>query len=122
MIGWFGPFFRGGAVDLFQCRFPHGAPFGVFFFPLFDTIHFGGIEEVGREFGEAAMGANGASESGESLGEIVRAAAITGEMAEAGMVWAPYDAANGGPARRATEAAGSAARGFYHRFTFCLPG
>ena len=122
MVGGLGPFFCRGAINLFQCRFPHGAPFGVFLFALFDTIHFGGIEEVGREFGEAAMGANGASKSGESLGEIVRAAAITGEMAEAGTVWTAQGAASGGPAWRAREAAGSAARGFYHRFTFCLPG
>ena len=85
MVGWLRPFFRDGAIDL-QRRFPQGAPFGVFFFTLLDAIHFGGIEEMGRKFSHAAMGANGAVERGERLGEIIRAAAVTGEGAEEGVV------------------------------------
>ena len=86
MVVWFRPFFRDGAIDAFQCRFPHSAPFGVLFASLFDTIDFGGIEEAGREFSHAPMSANGAVESGERLGEIIRAAMVAGEVAQAGMV------------------------------------
>ena len=78
MVGWFRPFMRRGAIDLFQLRFPHGPPFGVFFFALFDAVDFSGVEEMGGEFGHAPVGANGAAESGKRLGEIVGAAAITG--------------------------------------------
>jgi hypothetical protein len=90
-------------------------------FALLDAIHFGGVEEMGGEFGHALVGANGAAESVKRLGEIVGATAITGEVAQAGMVWAPVEGASGWPARRAAEAASSTVRRFYQRFTFSLP-
>ena len=68
MVGWFRPFFRGGTIDPFQCWFPHGTPFGVLFASLFDTVDFGGIEEVRGEFGHAPMSANGAGQGGQGLG------------------------------------------------------
>jgi hypothetical protein len=65
---------------------------------LFDTIHFGGIEEVGREFGETPVSANGARHGGQCLGEIIGSTPITGEVAQAGMERSPEDAASGWPA------------------------
>ncbi len=121
MGGRFRPFFRGGAIYRFQCWFPHGVPFGVRFALLFDTIHFGGIEEVGSEFGETPMSANGTVESRESLGKIIRSAPVSREVTQAGMADAPQDTSVGRPAGGATEPASSTANRFYHSVTFSLP-
>src|SRR5437879_11151580 len=93
--------------DAVQGRFPHGAPFGVFFASLLEAVELGGVEELGREFGEPPVSANGAREGSQGLGELIRSTPITGEVAQAGMVWPPHDAASIWPAWKATDPASS---------------
>jgi len=76
----------------------HMARHSAAFASLFEPIDFGGVEELGREFGEPPVSANGAREGSQGLGVVIRSTPITGEVAQAGMVWPPRDMAGVWPA------------------------
>jgi hypothetical protein len=75
-------------------RFPTGAPFGVGPAPLLEAVDFGGIEQMGCEFGKSPVSANGACESSQGLGESIRSATMAGEGAQARTAWPPQAAAD----------------------------